>query len=46
MIIGITILCVALAGSTYAFYRSVLFDDQEVDTITYGLDYYIKRDEI
>lgn len=42
MIIGITILCVALAGSTYAFYRSVLFDDQEVDTITYGLDYYIE----
>lgn len=41
MIVSISILCISIIGSSYAYYQKVLFDDLQVDTITYGLDYYI-----
>lgn len=41
MIIGICTLLISLAGSTYAYYRLVLFNDLQANTITHGLDYYI-----
>ena len=41
MIASITILCISIIGSTTAYYISTLFSDLTVDTITYGLDYYI-----
>ena len=40
MIFGITVLVVAIIGSTYAYYRYVL-TSTSVNTITRGLDYYI-----
>lgn len=40
MIISITILIIAIIGSTYAYYRFVM-TSVNVNTITRGLDYYI-----
>lgn len=40
-IIGVTVFTLMIAGLTYAFYRSVLFNDLKVETVTPGLDYYI-----
>lgn len=42
MIIGICIFSVLIiAGSTYAYYKGVIFNDFNTSTITHGLDYYI-----
>lgn len=41
MIVSICILCITLIGGTLAYYRTVLFADLNVGTITHGLDYYI-----
>jgi len=40
MIISVCILCISILGTSLAYYRNVLFNDN-VNTITYGLDYYI-----
>lgn len=45
MIISICILILSIAGSSYAYYENVLFDDTNginVNTSTKGLDYYIE----
>ena len=41
MLISIIILVISVIGSSYAYYRIVLFNDLTVNPITNGLDYYI-----
>ena len=43
MIVGISALCLAILGSTLAYYRITLFNET-ASTITHGLDYYINYD--
>ena len=44
MIVCIAVLIISVVGTTYAFYR-IFFDEFSIDTMTYGLDYYIEYKE-
>lgn len=41
MFMSIGILALTIVGSTFAYYREVVFNDLGANTITHGLDYYI-----